>query len=198
MKANSWDKGVTIVTADGLYGTGWWISKDTMVTAAHVVEFRYKAVDIIKGSYRSKENVVYLGKNRDIAIIKIRNPPDGVFVFRLAKKLKKTETIYVIGYPYELLQLQPDVEKLSNNPRCAKGTISWIDVDKGIAEITAHTDAGNSGGPVVNAGGEVVGIVTFAIIGKASTLYFITINSEIQEILNSAGVPYKEEWLSDN
>lgn len=35
--------------------------------------------------------------------------------------------------------------------------------------------------------------MTFAIIGKASTLYFITIHSEIEEVLNTAGVPYKEE-----
>jgi len=195
MKTKGWDKGVAIVTADGLYGTGWWISKDVIVTAGHVVEFKYKTVDIIKGSYHGKGNTIYIDKKRDIAVIKVQNPPneDDIFVFRLAKKLKKTETIYVIGYPYELLQIQSDVKKLSDNPRIARGTISWIDTEHGLAEITAHTDAGNSGGPVVNADGEVVGLVTFAIIGKASTLYFITISPEVKEVLNSAGVPYRQE-----
>ena len=194
MMAKSWDRGVVIVTADGLYGTGWFISKDTIITAGHVVEFKYKTVDVVHGSYHSKGNVIYIDKKRDIAVIRVKEIADDVFIFRLAKKLKKTETIYVIGYPYELLQIQSDVKMLSANPRCAKGTISWIDVKHGIAEITAHTDAGNSGGPVVNEDGEVVGLVTFAIIGRASTLYFITIHNEVEDVLNHVGVPYKEEF----
>jgi len=188
-----WDKGVAIVTKDGIYGTGWWVSKDVMITAAHVVEYKYKTVDIIHGSYHSTGKVIHIDKRRDIAVIKVNKPMNCAFIFKLAKKIRKTETIYVIGYPYELVQIQSDVKKLSANPRIAKGTISWIDIDHGIAEITAHTDAGNSGGPVVNQDGEVVGLVTFAIIGRAATLYFITISPEVQEVLNKAGVEYKQE-----
>lgn len=184
MVDKGWDKGVAIVTADGYYGTGWWIDRNTMVTAAHVVEYKYKTVRVIHGYFETTGRVVSIDQKRDIAIIKTQSMPKDAYIFAIDKRVEKTETVYAIGYPYELMQLERDVYSLSANPRIAKGTISWISPDIGIAEITVSVDAGNSGGPVVNENGEVVGLVTFALKGRAATLYFITLSKELEGNVN--------------
>ncbi len=189
MRNNNWDDGVAIVTANGLYGTGWWVGRNIMVTAGHVVEYEEgRVVTIIHGNFQTTGTVIKVDRRRDVAIIRTEDTPANAHIFPLARRLQKTETIYVIGYPFELVQLEHNIARLTENPRIAEGTIAWIDTDNGIAEITAHTDAGNSGGPVVNQNGEVVGLVSFALIGRASTLYFITISPEIKDVLNSVNV----------
>ncbi len=189
MHNNGWDNGVAIVTANGLYGTGWWVDRNVIVTAGHVVEYQVRrVVTVIHGNFETTGTVIKVDRRRDVAIIRTESMPPNAHIFPLAHELRKTETIYVIGYPFELLQLEHNIAKLTENPRIAEGTIAWIDTDNGIAEITAHTDAGNSGGPVVNQNGEVVGLVSFALIGRASTLYFITISPEITHVLNSVNI----------
>ncbi len=189
MHNNGWDDGVAIVTANGLYGTGWWVGRNVMITAGHVVEYHEgRVVTVIHGNFETTGTVIKVDRRRDIAIIRTESMPPNAHIFPLARELRKTETIYVIGYPFELVQLEHDIHRLTTNPRVAEGTIAWIDTDDGIAEITAHTDAGNSGGPVVNQNGEVVGLVSFALIGRASTLYFITISPEITHVLNSVNI----------
>jgi len=189
MRNNNWDRGVAIVTANGLYGTGWWVGDHIMVTAGHVVEYEQgRTVTIIHGSFETTGTVIKVDRRRDVAIIRTADMPRDAHIFPLATSIRKTEVIYVIGYPFELLQLERDIRRLTENPRIAQGTIAWIDENNGLAEITAHTDAGNSGGPVVDRDGNVVGLVSFALIGRASTLYFITVSPEIQHVLNQVNV----------
>ena len=198
MYNNQWDKGVGIVLYQSRqYGTGWWIDREEhiLVTAAHVVSYNAEAtqadINIIRGEFITRGRVIYLDRTSDIAIIQTEDIPEDAYIFSIARSVEKGENIIVIGYPYELLQVYAnDLYRMSMNPRASFGQITWIEEPYRMAEIGTYTDAGNSGGPIVNERGAVVGLVTFALAGRSATLYFMTTTHAIREALDRAGVQY--------
>jgi len=134
--------------------------------------------------------VVFLDKEKDIAVIVTDSEPEEVVYLRICDKVEKGQEIIAIGYPMEVLQLTGSVEKASVSPRAAFGEISWVDPTKPwIAEIHVIVDAGNSGGPVVDADHLcVVGLVTFALPGKVANMYYITNVKALLPVLQQAGV----------
>jgi S1-C subfamily serine protease len=175
------------------YGTGWFVSNKYIVTAGHVVSYQTNAkVTLIKGDYTGVGYVIYTDSLTDIAIIKVEKGPAEVYVFTLsAKDPEKGQQIYVLGYPYELYKLIGDLAKMSMNPRVSMGVAAWIDSEKKLFEISASVDSGNSGGPITDGFGNVVGLVSFALTGKAATLYYGTSVSAIKEALSKNGISYR-------
>jgi len=191
--SSSWDKGVLVVLYGDQYGTGWFVARNYVVTAGHVVNYQTNSkVTLIKGDYSGVGYVVYSDSLYDIAIIKVEKPPSEIYIFSLAAKdPEKGQQIYVLGYPFELYKLIGDLAKMSMNPRVSMGVAAWVDTDKRLFEISAAVDSGNSGGPITDAFGNVIGLVSFALEGKAATLYYGTSVSAIKEALAKNGVSYK-------
>ena len=195
-----WLKGTVIVyyiRADGRgqYGTGWWINPSYVATAAHVVNFNQNArVTIIRGNAESTGHVVALDRQGDVCIIRVDHPERfrDKHVFPLARYMPApTSTIYVIGYPSELLQvLNNDLRALSEHPRVLESHLTWT--ASGLIELGGITDAGNSGGPVVDVGGNVIGLVSFAIPGPAGHLYFATSVRNLKELAQQHNIAYEE------
>lgn len=189
--AASWSDGVAIVVYGGQYGTGWWVAENTLVTAAHVVAWTENAtVQVVRGDWSTTGFVVYVDRKTDIAVVKTESTPPGAYVFPVASRVEELKTLYVIGYPYEIVQLAGDLGKASEDPRVAEGFAAWYNRDYHLIEFQATTDAGNSGGPVVYANGAVAGLVSFALSGKAGTLYFASDADAIRKALDAAGVSY--------
>ena len=191
--SSNWDKGVVVVLYGSQYGTGWWVSKQHLVTAAHVVSYRTNAkVTLIHGDYQAIGFVVYVDSLHDVAVIKAEKSPAYQYIWSLsAKDPEKGQTIFVVGYPFELYKIVGDIGIMSANPRVAEGIIAWVYPDKQLFEFQAATDAGNSGGPIVDNSGNVVGLVSFALTGEAATMYYGTSVSAIKTALQKAGVNYK-------
>ncbi len=191
--SSMWDKGVVVVIYGDQYGTGWWVEKRHIVTAAHVVDFQTNArVNIIRGDYQSIGTVLYVNQFYDIAIIKVENEPETYYIWSLAKDdPEKAAKIFVVGYPYELYQLIGDIKKMSTMPRVAQGIVAWVHPDRKIFEFQAATDSGNSGGPVVDEDGNVVGVVSFALRGNVAVLYYGTAISAVKDALERVDVKYK-------
>lgn len=188
-----WLKGVVLITYQSYYGTGFWINPTHIATAAHVVGYNPNAiVTVIKGTIRSSGRVVALDRATDVAIIYVENA--NAFekhVFPIARELPRlTSTIYVIGYPYELLQVLGSLEALSENPRVLRTSFAWS--ANGLIELGGITDAGNSGGPVLDFYGNVIGIVSFAARGEAGYMYYATSAGNLKQLCQEHNIAYIE------
>lgn len=191
--SSMWDRGVVVVLYGNQYGTGWWVDRQYVVTAAHVVDWRSGVkVTLLHGDYQAVGYVVYTDSVHDIAIIRAEKPPAYQYIWTLSiDDPEKGERIFVIGYPFELYKIVGDIGVMSSNPRVAEGIVAWVYPDRQLFEFQAPTDAGNSGGPIVDVSGNVVGLVSFALEGRAATMYYGTCVSAIKEALSRAGVRYR-------
>ena len=188
-----WKDGVVVIVYGQQYGTGFWVNDEYVVTAAHVVGYNlHDVAAVIKGDWRSDALVVYVNEKTDVAILKVRNPTMLHYTFKIASKTVAKKDIYVVGYPYEIVQLSGDLEAASTTPRVAKGFSAWHRPELYLLEFQATTDAGNSGGPVVYSNGAVVGVVSFALAGKVGVLYFATTAEALKHDLKLAGVSFEE------
>lgn len=136
-------------------GTGFFVdSNGTIVTNFHVIERASSGYAIInnEGKYDIKFVLGY-DEDLDIAILKIDYSCDTVLEKRTAA-LEVGETVYALG----------SSEGLTNS--FSSGIISALDrVIEGnkYIQTTAPISRGNSGGPLIDAKGRVVGITTAAI-----------------------------------
>lgn len=147
-----------ISTARGK-GTGFLIDgKGLMLTNRHVVG-RFPEVDIRfndNRSYRAK--VIGRTADLDIALLQIEGVPAQTRFPALPLCIQKTATvgedIIVIGNP---LGLQATT---------TRGIVSGVRNEDGstMLQIDAPVNPGNSGGPIVNYNGEVIGIVTTKLV----------------------------------
>jgi hypothetical protein len=88
------------------------------------------------------------------------------------------------------------VEKVSNemqipNPSFKSGTISSQQVSpRGVAgyEMNAELSPGMSGGPTINAAGEVLGVNSYQIRGEEQAFNFITDTADLRRFLEKNGV----------
>lgn len=183
------DQTVVVVSSDG-YGTGWWLDHSHVVTAYHVVDTGVKL--IIRGDWASKAKVVYHNATLDIAILKVYNPPSWAKGLSLNYDIKEGDVVRVVGYPVQLYEeLKGNIKLMSISPRVATGTIAWINPKFPVAELDVSTDAGNSGGPVVNAEtGAVVGMIVYARKGVVSEGYYMLRADAIAQAIKQAGLTY--------
>jgi len=187
--ADEWRDGVVMVYYNGWMGTGWWVAENTVVTAAHVVAGRVGGeVILVKGSWQARGVVIYANNMTDVAVIRAESMPVGAHVFPVATDIEEFRTVYVVGYPRELIDVAGIAA--SSKPRVAQGYITWYWPRQNVFEFQAITDVGNSGGPVVYENGAVAGVVSFAISVKVGTLYFARDANVIKEALDAAGVEY--------
>ncbi len=146
-------------TYSGL-GSGVLISKDGLIlTAAHVVESADQiSVEFINGESFSAE-VVSSAPYADVALIKIANIPRQARIADLSDSdsVKIGQQIFVIGAPYGI-EHSLSVGYLSgkrqqNNFFNQMRSFEFLQTDAAI-------NKGNSGGPMFNLDGKVIGIVS--------------------------------------
>jgi len=136
---------------DGLSsGTGCIISEDgKILTSSHVVEGgKNIEITIFNGQTYKGEIVSILGRNNDLAIIKILNPKTTLQTveFGDSETVKVGQKVLAIGNPFGF------------NGTLTQGIISRIDYSKNKLQTDAAINPGSSGGPLVNTTGKVIGI----------------------------------------
>ncbi len=138
-------------------GTGFIIDgKGYLVTNAHVVEnAKNVAVQNSKGTdYITK--VVYIDKQRDIAILKIEDDnfkPLGTIPYAVSKNSADlAEPIFTLGYPRNDNDIVYGQGYLSAKSGFNGDTLS--------CQIEIAANRGNSGSPILNSNGEIVGILS--------------------------------------
>jgi len=134
-------------------GTGFIIdAKGYLVTNAHVVEgARHIAVQNKKGDFFAR--VVYSDPKLDIAILKIEDDSFKVFSsvpYAISKSPGQlAESIYTLGYPRNDIVYGQGY--LSSKTGFRGDTLSF--------QVDIAANRGNSGSPIINKNGEVIGIL---------------------------------------
>lgn len=139
-------------------GSGFRINKDMVLTNHHVVEGCRKL--LVNGQPAA---VVGSDNNADIALLTVKNLSGEVAQIRL-EPARVGEDIAVAGFPLRGL--------LSgfNMTRGSVSSLSGIGGDTRLLQITAAVQPGNSGGPVVDGAGRVVGMVVSKLSWKTVSM----------------------------
>lgn len=156
--------------------------KPYVVTNAHVVGGDHTAeLTVHYNGKIEKGDVDVLARDmqRDLALLSIPDVP-GLDGLSLAETVKVGETVMALGYPM--------YKRLGSLPVATVGVVSAVGAKTGETvervQIDAVLNPGNSGGPVVNAAGEVVGVAksrTGLADGEDITaLYRLTSVSELR------------------
>lgn len=106
--------------------------------------------------------------------------------------MKLLDSVTVVGYPGLVEDLPLFNEKSFYEASFTSGQVSAkknLKDGTPVIQITAPVPKGNSGGPVLNEQGEVIGLVTF---GPDDNFTFIFTSDTIQEFLDSANITNKQ------
>ncbi len=136
-------------------GTAWPITSDYVVTNNHVIA-ESKEIKLLDASGTEiKAHIVLKDEVSDIAILRVDNSNELPPALPLARRHAELGAqVFTIGFP--------STEILSNSPKLTRGRISslkGLNNDPAVYQTTVPIQAGNSGGPLVNMKGEVVGVI---------------------------------------
>jgi S1-C subfamily serine protease len=141
----------------GMQGSGFIISSEgDVLTCAHVVRNCTKATIWVEGA-RYPCRVLVSDTNFDLALLAVegKHPPFQALRLKTGEYYSLGQNVFTIGFPL--------VDVLGVSPRMDNGMISakvGMDDDTNSVQISVPVQAGNSGGPLLNGNGEVVGVVS--------------------------------------
>ncbi|MDF2944871.1 MAG: cell wall-binding protein [Herbinix sp.] len=157
-------------------GSGFFIADGMVVTNYHVIRGANKI------QVTANDNVIYnvqtiLGYDEklDIAILKVDVKNTGLTISQ--NNVKVGEVIYTLGSPLGLTGTMTD-----GMVTTASRIIDTVD----YIQINASISQGNSGGPLVNTRGEVIGINTMYFVDGQNVNFAINIHEVEKVLLNKA------------
>ena len=172
-------------------GTGVVIKDDgTILTNFHVISGAVKLkVTFFDGSH-SEARVVAAQPEKDLAVLKPQKIPDDLepAILGSSQQLLPGDGVVAVGFPFGI------------GPSVSSGVVSGLNRQfrspdgsqelSGLIQFDAAANPGNSGGPLINMSGEVVGIVT-AILNPTSARTFIGIGfaTTIESAGAAVGLP---------
>ncbi len=118
----------------------------------------------LPGEVTFKGAVLGVDRETDLAVVRVEGPPDKLaepLPVVSAADLNELQKVYIFGFPFG--------SQLGKNITVAESSVSSLRSDKyGILnqiQVNGGMHPGNSGGPVVNTRGEVVGVAVAGIRG---------------------------------
>jgi uncharacterized protein len=136
------------------FGSGFYVtSNGYLLTNQHVVDGA-RQVFVYSGSRQLPARVVKTDAANDLALLKV----SGTFAalpVSSSRRVKLGQTVSTVGFP------NPDLQ--GKSPKLTKGEISSLSGasdDPKYFQISVPLQPGNSGGPLVDAYGNVIGVVT--------------------------------------
>ena len=147
------------------YGTGFYINNNGyLVTNQHVIDTKdNKKIDdcssvwVKDGASKIPAKVIEQDIDLDIAVLKINQVTNNYAKFG---GIRTAEDVTALGFPKAGI--------LGDDLKATNGNVSSI-ADKNFLQYTAPTNSGNSGGPLLNDKGLVVGVVMATAIDLQST-----------------------------
>ena len=145
---------VTVVTRDG-FGSGFFVSSDTVITNAHVIAGNDVVTLKRGGSYSRTARVESVSHDIDLAVLKLHISDFDQVVLALADPRDVTigSDVVAIGLP----------RGLANT--VTRGIVSGMRAMDGVnmVQTDAAINPGNSGGPLLDRRGRVLGVNTLKL-----------------------------------
>lgn len=172
-----------------LEGSGFVLSPDRVMTNAHVVAGANNVTVEVSGNPYDATVVSY-DPTVDVAILAVPNLPPGPLAFASAPAKGGTDAL-VLGYPggggfmatpariREIIELSgPDIYRDAT-------------VNREVYTVRATVEQGNSGGPLIDMNGKVLGVVFGAAVDDNDTGFVLTakeVSSQLAQIGDTAPV----------
>lgn len=135
-------------------GTGFLISAELVATSFHVVEGSHSITLHMSDGSSATATTLSMDRSKDLAILKMQRPTALRFLHVASDTVGLGAEVFTIGFP------QPDL--MGVEPKLSTGVISstsGIQDDSRAYQISVPVQAGNSGGPLIDSEGRVVGVV---------------------------------------
>ncbi len=168
----------------GQEGSGWVVSRERVVTNAHVVAGMERATVRIHGTGRSYTGrVVVFDARRDLAVLSVPGLP--AEPLPQGPDLVRGDSGIVAGFPldgpYQLdaARVREVVDARGSDIYGQAGTT------REVYSLYAQVRPGNSGGPLLSTDGRVVGVIFAKSLDDNSTGYALTMD-EAKPVLNAA------------
>jgi S1-C subfamily serine protease len=166
------------------------VDKGLILTNLHVVSGSERVTVTFFDGTESEVDLVSTHPENDLAVVKARKVPDDLPAATLgsSQNLRSGDEVVAVGFPFGI------------GPSVSAGVVSGLNRDfrtpdgakilTNLIQFDAAANPGNSGGPLVNMDGEVVGIVT-AILNPTQAKTFIGIGfaATIESAGGAAGIP---------
>lgn len=160
-----------------------------LVTNYHVIEGATQIHVRMSSGAVLPAAVVSTASSTDVAILKVDASNISYLSLASSKNVRLGDEVFTIGYPL--------AHMLGTDPKYTDGVISAKSGLGGEAiafQITVPIQPGNSGGPLVNTNGQVVGVITSA----ASSIAFLKDSGNIPQNINWAVKSDYAALLMDN
>jgi len=172
-------------------GSGVLISDSKVITAAHVIQTASSAVVEFLSGKRFTSKVIASSPAADVALLQLEEIPDDAVVARLAdsENVSIGDKIFVIGAPYGIGHaLTVGYISTRHKPNTLFGGFESGE----FFQTDAAINQGNSGGPIFNMHGEVIGIVS-SILSKSGGfegIGFAATSNTVRKLLLEKPTPW--------
>jgi hypothetical protein len=186
---------------NGATGTGFVINSDNYVVTNHHVIENYAKLFVVDGGiereHLKEASVIWASAEKDLAILHVPDLTPRKPLKLNAGEIEKANVVLALGFPGVADELGGEldfVESSATDGRISRlmRNTSW-DRNEGILDIIQHSaqiNGGNSGGPLINLCGEVIGVNTAGAIDAQGIFYASHISSLI-EILNARNIDFQ-------
>ena len=197
------------------YGSGFVIessnSRTLVVTNDHVIEGSPASISVYVGREDAvSAHVLSTSGQKDICILELSYPVNIRPVKLSSNEVKQGDIVYAVGFPGASDTLSDKEAQTSDEATITSGIVSSIrglttsayGSSVSILQINADLNSGNSGGPLFNSNGHVVGINTYGITSAQGVNGAINV-SELEafllenniSVLSSSSVGSSAVWF---
>jgi len=187
-----YDPSVCKIETDFGTGTGFLIGNDLVLTNKHVINFWSDLKCYFPGKYSHYiGNIIWLDPEKDMALLRLdKKPASKPIPISETIDIERGDRVLVIGYPA--------TSSISISSSITSGMISNDTIIDGtfFYQTDAAINPGNSGSPVFNNYGQLVGMATLKEIGKDNISYILPVSYIYSNLLILKACP-KEELTSN-
>jgi hypothetical protein len=184
------------------YGSGFAVAPDLIVTNAHVVEDAHNDGKVVIGVIPSQgrdsypAQIVAYSPANDLALLRLGNHASLAPLTLFPGVVQDGMQIAAVGYPGNVDAAQGLNTGDMVTPQNTVRTYGQVSAGRSSRQFdtilhTAQLGAGNSGGPLLDTCGRVLGINSFGTVsnnGTDSSFFFAISMRELQPFLKAAGV----------